>query len=318
MQPSRIQPIESVSRPLLGPLLDEEAAMWGRDLMWSFTPSRQRLESALAEGTVHGFVAMDDLGPCAYATYSNHEDQGVIGSFFSAPRSRGLGLEDEIIRRILGRLLDPPPRLVDCQTLFSSKPDLREPFASSGFESATRLYMSLDRETWEAKAAEKRVDLPRRTSRPTHRLDIRGLAKLIFEAHEPTRALDASSSFDTLDSCTRILRQIILDEVCGPFDSMGSRRIEAAGTALAACLLTWPMKDVAHISEVATAPHVRRQGLARQCLTESLESAFGRGQATRATLSVTASNHKAIALYESFGFVPRVRYESHVLRKSRP
>lgn len=317
MPPPSFEPIESVPRSLLGPLLDEEAAMWGRDLMWSFTASRQRLESALAEGTVRGFVASDELGPCAYATYSNHEDQGVIGSFFAAARSRERGLEEALIGRILSRLLDPPPRLVDCQTLFSSKPDLLEPFASSGFESAERLYMSLDRDTWAAKASKAARD-PRRPSRPTHRLDIRGIAKLVFDAHQPTRSLDASSSFDTLDSCTRILRQIILDEVCGPFDSAGSRRIEVAGTALAACLLTWPMTDVAHISEVATAPHARRQGLARQCLTESLESAFGRGPATRATLSVTATNHAALALYESFGFVPRVRYQSHVLRKPRP
>jgi ribosomal protein S18 acetylase RimI-like enzyme len=74
---------------------------------------------------------------------------------------------------------------------------------------------------------------------------------------------------------------------------------------------------VAHISEVATAPDHRRQGLARHCLAESLENAFERGNASSATLSVTASNRAALALYESMGFVPRIRYESHVLRADR-
>jgi ribosomal protein S18 acetylase RimI-like enzyme len=313
-----VQPLESVARSVLGPLLDEEAASWERELFWSFEGSRQRLESALLEGAIHGFVATDEFGACAYATYSSHEDQGVIGSIFSAQRSRDLGLEEALIGRILGRIMNTPPRLVDCQTLFSSKPGLREPFASSGFESAPRLYMSLDRETWAARAREQGPKLTGGASKATHRLDIRSVSKLVFEAHENTRSMDGSSSFDTLESCTRILRQIILDGVCGPFDSGGSRRIEARGSTVAACLLTWPMREVAHISEVATAREARRLGLARQCLTESLASAFGRGNATRATLSVTASNHAALGLYESLGFAPLVRYHSHVFRRLWP
>ncbi len=311
MQPSVVQSIESVPQVLLGPLLDEEAAMWADDLRWSFAPSRQRLEAALLEGTVHGFVAMDEIGACAYATFSSHEDQGVIGSFFSSKRARNLGLEEVLIRRILARLLDRPPRVVDCQTLFSSKPSLKEPFATCGFESAARLYMSLERDTWAARATA--AASPYR-SKPTHRTDIRSIARLIFDAHERSRFQDASSSFDTLDSCARILRQIILDEVCGAFDSAGSRRIEEGGRALAACLLTWPLPGVAHVSEVATAPGERRKGLARHCLIESLRSAFERGGATQATLSVTASNQAALGLYESIGFVPKVSYQSHVLR----
>jgi ribosomal protein S18 acetylase RimI-like enzyme len=311
MQSRAVQPIESVPSILLGPLLDEEAAMWATDLRWSFAPSRGRLENALREGTVNGFVALDDRGPCAYATYSTHDEQGVIGSFFAASRSRGRGVEDLLVNHVLDRLLKDRPRIVDCQTLFSTEPGLRDPFQARGFDSAPRIYMTLDRSAFRA-GESPGPGAPR--SRPTHRLDLRSLARLIFDAHEVSRANDASSSFDTLDSCTRILRQIMLDEVCGPFDSLASRRIERDGTALAACLLTWPMPGVAHVSEVATSPASRRKGLARQCLTEALQSAFERQGASHATLSVTASNLAARALYESMGFVSRIHYHSHVLR----
>jgi len=311
MQSCVVQPIESLPAILLGPLLDEEAAMWAADLRWSFAPSRARLETALREGTVNGFIALDDRGPCAYATYSTHDDHGVIGSFFAASRSRAGGLEELLVTRVLDRLLENPPRIVDCQTLFSTEPGLRDPFLARGFDSAPRIYMTLDRNAF--RAGEGRPPAALR-SRPTHRLDLRSLARLIFDAHEVSRANDASSSFDTLDSCTRILRQIMLDEVCGPFDSLASRRIERDGVALAACLLTWPMPGVAHVSEVATTPASRRKGLARQCLIEALESAFTRQAASHATLSVTASNVAARALYESIGFVSTIHYHSHVLR----
>jgi ribosomal protein S18 acetylase RimI-like enzyme len=107
----------------------------------------------------------------------------------------------------------------------------------------------------------------------------------------------------------------MLEEVCGPFDSLGSRRVEANGRTLALALLTWPLPGVVHISEVATAPSHHRRGLARHCLTQALSGAFEQGGAFSATLSVTSSNRAALALYESMGFVPRIRYESHVLRR---
>ena len=310
-----LHPIETVPKALLEPLLDEEASMWATRLKWSFAPSRRRLEAALDEGIVNGFVARDDGGACAYATYSVDEDHGVIGSFFASDRARDRGLETLLVRRILASLLASGPRLVDCQTLFSSDPGLTDPFADCGFESAARVFMTIDRATW--LGGPRAPFAPPLRSRPIHRTDLRSVAGLVYEAHHETRGLDASSSFDTLDSCTKILRQIMLDEVCGSFDSGGSRRVEVNGELLAISLLTWPLSGVAHVSEIATTPTCRRRGLARQCLAESLQSGFERGGATMATLSVTASNRNALALYESMGFVPRIRYQSHVLRGDR-
>lgn len=288
--------------------------MWARDLRWSFAPTRGRLEASLDEGTLNGLVLEDAAGACAYATYAMESGHGIIGSVFASARTRGGGFERLLVDRILNRLLALQPKVIDCQTLFSSDPALLEPFASRGFESAARVYMTLDRAGW---LARRRPLTPGLRSKPTHRTDLRGVARLVYDAHIDSRRLDASSSFDSLESCERILSQIVLDEVCGPFDSLGSRRIESGGRLVAACLLTWPLAGVAHVSEIATAPDYRLQGLARHCLGESLENAFERGQASCATLSVTASNRGALALYESVGFVPRIHYGSHVLRIGR-
>jgi ribosomal protein S18 acetylase RimI-like enzyme len=314
MHPGVVNPIASFPKADLGPLFDEEASLWARDLLWNFAPTRRRLETALDERTLRGFVVNDQEGACAYATYAIDEDRGVVGSCFALPRARAQGLEAMLTQRILDRLLAERPRLIDCQTLFSSAPDLVEPFAARGFDSAPRVYMTLSRTDW---LATRRDPGPMRSlPLPGRRNDLRSLARIIHEAHAENHGRDASSSFDTLESCERILGQILLDEVCGPFDPHASRRLEDNGRLVATCIVTWPHHGIAHVSEVATAPSHRRLGLARLCLEESLREAFERSGATAATLSVTASNTAARALYESSGFVPRVSYESHVWRRS--
>ncbi|MBK5254521.1 MAG: GNAT family N-acetyltransferase [Vicinamibacteria bacterium] len=315
MLASTLQPIGAVPMTDLDRLFDEEASMWRKDLSWSFEFTRKRLESALLEKVLTGFALTDELGACAYATYAVNDEQGLVGSFFATERVRGRGVEADLVTRVLNRMVARNLRAIDCQTLFSSDPGLTAPFIARGFESASRIYMSLDRSAWaEARGATP----PIMRSKPIHRTDVPSVTRLVYQAHQERRALDASSSFDTEDSCEKILRQVVLDHVCGPFDSLGSRRIEVGGEAVAACLLTWPLPEVAHLSEVATAPSHRRRGLARQCVAESLASAFERTGARSATLSVTASNRAALALYESFGFKPLVRYESHVLRGPQP
>lgn len=307
------QPIGALPPGHLAQLFEEEEAMWARNLSWDFGPTRWRLEAALRDGTLSGLVAHDTQGPCAYATYAVNEGQGVVGSIFASERRRADGLEDLLARRILIHVMASHPRVIDCQTLFSSMPGLEEPFSSLGFKCAIRTYMVVNRGSgWTAPKEAWTGIAPR----PVQRTDLFRLARLVHSAHRETRDLDASSSFDSVESCERILGQITGEDICGPFDSSGSCAVDRNGELLAVCLLTWPLPGVAHVSEVATAPAYRGRGLARLCLTRTLRHAFERGGARAVTLSVTASNRAAMNLYESVGFVSRLEYRSHVLRRS--
>jgi ribosomal-protein-alanine N-acetyltransferase len=72
----------------------------------------------------------------------------------------------------------------------------------------------------------------------------------------------------------------------------------------------WEIVDEAHITVLAVDPCYHRRGLGRWLLIQLLANACQRGL-KRATLEVRASNGRAIALYESFGFEPlgtRKRY----------
>ena len=310
-----LAPIESVTAAGLARLLDEEGHFWRSALLWDFAPTRERLEAALGRGSLEGVLTRDEAGPCGYATYSSNDESGVLGSLFVAARARETGLEEALAGAAIERLLARGPRVVDAQTLFSSAPGLLRPFAERGFQSAARLYLTLDRSTF--RSLQKALPSLSPT-RGVARRDLPAVARLVHSAHRATLDQDASSSFDTPESCEKILRQIVVDDLCGPFDGEASRRIEVRGETLSVALITWPLDGVAHVSEVATSPLFRRRGLGRRCLIEALAIAFGERRAEAATLSVTASNIGARALYASLGFTERTVYGSHVLRQSRP
>ncbi|MEO0866835.1 MAG: ribosomal protein S18-alanine N-acetyltransferase [Cyanobacteria bacterium J06642_11] len=63
----------------------------------------------------------------------------------------------------------------------------------------------------------------------------------------------------------------------------------------------WAILDEAHITTLAIHPDYHRQRLGQLLLIQLLQSAQQR-ILTRATLEVRATNHKALALYEKFGF----------------
>jgi ribosomal-protein-alanine N-acetyltransferase len=63
----------------------------------------------------------------------------------------------------------------------------------------------------------------------------------------------------------------------------------------------WRVVDELHINNIAVAPEMRRQGIARALLRHALGEAARHG-ARRATLEVRRSNEVAQRLYAGFGF----------------
>ena len=68
--------------------------------------------------------------------------------------------------------------------------------------------------------------------------------------------------------------------------------------------------DEAELLTLATAPHARRRGLARDVLGRGLAQAQARG-AAQCFLEVSAQNDAAILLYQSFGFFEVGRRKSY-------
>jgi len=92
-----------------------------------------------------------------------------------------------------------------------------------------------------------------------------------------------------------------------------SIRFEVTGNPAARCwvaeldnrlvgmLILWMIVDEAHIATVATHPDYRRQGIAKNLLIATLNSAYEQG-AKSALLEVRAGNLAALKMYQAFGF----------------
>ncbi len=83
-------------------------------------------------------------------------------------------------------------------------------------------------------------------------------------------------------------------------DAFGMVCLDESGTALAYAGITVSLDDGA-LTNVATAPAARRQGLGEQVLRALMEEARRRG-VTHFSLEVRESNFPAIRLYEKLGF----------------
>jgi ribosomal-protein-alanine N-acetyltransferase len=70
-----------------------------------------------------------------------------------------------------------------------------------------------------------------------------------------------------------------------------------------AYLISWLVEDELHVGNIAVAPSLQGGGIGRDLFSYCLGRAVEQG-VCRATLEVRVSNARAIALYESYGFIP--------------
>jgi len=77
-------------------------------------------------------------------------------------------------------------------------------------------------------------------------------------------------------------------------------------------LISWLVEDEVHVGNIAVLPELQGEGVGKRLFSHCLSRAAALG-VVRATLEVRVSNERAIALYESHGFIPvamRKRYYS--------
>lgn len=74
-------------------------------------------------------------------------------------------------------------------------------------------------------------------------------------------------------------------------------------SVVVAYMISWLVEDELHVGNIAVAPSLQGSGIGRALFAHCLNEAVERG-ASLATLEVRVSNARAIALYESHGFIP--------------
>lgn len=309
------------SAAALRPLLQQEALVWERRLLWDYRRSVELLLDYVDSRSLTGYVALRAGRVAGYAFGVCEASKAVLGDVFAF--GEGEQSENPVCDQLLEHLLETlqaTPGIVRIESQLLLFPDgaLREPLTSRGLESYPRHFMVYDL-----------AKIPRSATRPSPRAvaqDPRperwqpeaysAAAALIHEAYAGHTDSEINDQYQTLAGAKRFLHNIVHFPGCGVFDAADSWLLRGEHPSeIAGMLLCSRVRhDAAHITQLCVRSTARGRGLGKLLLSHCLAELARNGIRT-VSLTVTESNEGARRLYEAQGFRTLHRFEAWVWNK---
>lgn len=312
------------SAGIMRPLLEAESRVWSERLHWDYRGSADLLLQYLDSRVLPGYVAVENGRVVGYVfcVYEGHK--AVIGDIFALEsgepgRTAGGGgssaaeVRAELLRRLLEMLQNTPGvTRIESQLLLHPHGDHTGAFEQAGFEVYERIFME-----WPLRRA-----VPPGTPAPVGETltmrrwaegDFAAAGRLIAACYEGHLDSHINEQYRTAAGSQRFLHNIVRFPGCGYFDAESSRTLSEPGsTELAGLLLCSRVReDVGHVTQICVAPQLRGRGLGKALMQECARNLAQRGY-QMLTLTVTASNQNAVALYERMGFQGTHRFDAMV------
>jgi len=287
------------SRSLEG-LFQEEARHWLEELRWDYRPSIDLVRKFIDSRALGGYAASDNGRLTGYGFYVLEDHKGLIGGLYVSPQNQ----QEEITERLLAEMLTTlraTPRLerIEAQLMpFGSELDPN--FLSQYFHLHMRQFMLLpiDRAQVSGKPASPglRVD-------PWKDRALESAAKLIQLAYADHVDSQINDQYRTEAGSLKFLRNIVLLPGCGQFMPEASFLVRSAtgDKPIGMVLTSTVAKDVGHTTQICVMPGYQHCGIGRLLMERSIEALRQRGYESL-SLTVTASNRRAVELYERLGF----------------
>jgi ribosomal protein S18 acetylase RimI-like enzyme len=126
---------------------------------------------------------------------------------------------------------------------------------------------------------------------------------IIAGAYKGETDSEINAQYRSPAGARRFLSNIVEFPGCGTFHDGASFLAwdRESGEAAGMVLSSFVASETGHISQLCVMPAARGAGLGKELLRMSSEALYRHG-ARRVSLTVTASNHTAISIYEKFGF----------------
>jgi ribosomal protein S18 acetylase RimI-like enzyme len=290
----------------LRPLLEAEARLWSERLEWDYRPSANLLLQYLDSRVLPGYVAVENGRVSGYVFCVYEDHKGVIGDVFALPPQGAGSKAAEIEAKLLESLIEllqhsPGIDRIESQLLLHPHGELSRPFQDAGFSIHKRLFMHRglqDDAPAEPPALPRGFDM-----RPWRDDDYNPASRLISAAYDGHLDSHINDQYRSAAGSLRFLHNIVRFPGCGHFDAASSRVLLRRGsTEFAGLLLCSRVReDVGHITQLCVARGEREHGLAR-LLIETCAANLKTLGFRALTLTVTAQNENAIALYQHAGF----------------
>jgi len=302
----------------LDAVLEEEAESWRRVLSWDFRPSASLVKRFADMQSLNGRALVYDGLVIGYTYTVTDEDKGLIGDLYVLREYATPALEDQLLNATVEMLYRTAGvRRIESQVILLSHPRPAAPAHAADLRLFERCFMVCDlrkEHAWRESGAARVTEVDGWSER--YQEDAAALIAHAYEGHVDGNIND---QYRSLAGARRFLQNIVQYPGCGVFHAEASwlawRR--ETGRMCAASLASMVAEDAGHITQICVAPGSRGEGIGREILLRTLRSLREQG-CRQVSLTVTASNRNAIALYESMGFAVRHRFAAMVWDHIRP
>jgi ribosomal protein S18 acetylase RimI-like enzyme len=301
-------PVDKVPRGGLKRLLGLQRGEWQEVLYWDFEPVAQLIADAVSHGILRGVALLVGQEAVGFAVYLAESRKCLIGEIYVAPPYRSPEAGRALVEATLAHM---PRRLerrrAESQSVIFDSSGVDEAFAAAGFNRVLRYYM----------AADALATGPDSGLRSSGRIAVRswldgdfgGAAEAIHMAYKGTEDARANSGYRSREGCADLLDALTESAWCGQFDpamtqvAVDTDTDRVCGVAIASRISA----SAAHLGQVSVLPSYQGRGVGR-ALVDGVFAGARLSGLDRVTLAVTATNERALRLYRSRGFQPRLEF----------
>ena len=282
-------------------VLAQEAHAWREELDWDFEGSAALVKRFLDMQALSGFCLVQGSEPVGYAYVVSETNKGLIGDFYIAREHSTPENEHFLLGAVVDSLIrSPAVRRIESQLMmlrWSGRDSLPH---SEYVQVVPRCFMKLDLTTPGPFPARRDIANVAFDSWNERRQDeAAGLIPVAYRGHVDS---DINDQYRSPAGARRFLANIVQYPGCGTFFQPGSFvALDASARLCGMCLASLVAFDVGHITQVCVTPPFKGKGCGYELMRRSLEALSSAG-CRAASLTVTATNTEAIALYERMGF----------------
>lgn len=301
VRPLRLDELRSVSPATLEPLLREERNRWRALLHWDFSASAHLLLRYVQMQALDGFVLFDGDEPAGYIYWVAEDHKSLIGDLYLRDAWRSPANENLLLSAALTELRrNPWIQRVEAQLLQLAARGSQICPAGLRPKVFPRYFMLAALEGVDA-----RRPLITQPALCVEHWSPRWLddsATLIGEVYSAHVDSEINDQYHSARGARRFLQNIVQYPGCGEFSHECSYvAVDQEGRVRGLSLASTVASEVGHIAQICIAREFQGTGAGYELLRLSLVALRARG-AVEASLTVTASNDRAVHLYERFGF----------------
>jgi ribosomal protein S18 acetylase RimI-like enzyme len=316
----------------LRPLLDEESALWSRQLRWDYRNSASLVLQYVESHLLTGYVALDQGRVCGYifCVYENHK--AVIGDVFASregvEESAAVSIEAQLIDRLLETLQHTPGlSRVEAQLLLHPHGLHRQSFERAGFRLFPRLFMSLDLLEPDASSPIDSSPAPPPQGelewaggaryRPWIPSDFELAPEVITASYAGHIDSEINDQYLSAGGAQRFLHNIVRFPGCGIFEEQSSWVLAPPDNRklFALLLCSRVSAGVGHVTQLCVLPEFQRHGVGRTLLDLCSGSLKSRS-CEAITLTVTERNTAAVDVYQRLGYRIHHRFDAMLWDKN--